>query len=1155
MCYADNSADHVTQYLNAQYDALWCNATACVKKLNPQRQPDKREHRYAFALARYFYGKHRPGSQPSLQDLMFHASFGKPSLQFICNHEALLHLSIIDGHYNTDFGKALPNHLQPAKPNRNQALKDVRVTFRVPFHLTSIRGGIPMVGNVYDGISLLVLDFPAATFYHMSSSVAESARQTITFYLEGYLRLLQSAGHHALFCLPNFDDAGLRYTVDFSASAETFADVEAIHGVSTQKINEYLLASWRNALLFSATSDGPSSDGTGLGMAEYRSTWSSRNFGVDFEIEFATPEVKALCDQEVVIIFNIERVSFYENTDFELSKAFETFTDWKFAFLSTVAHEKAEDGSVVRFSLDVSSCRYMKHFSLFPNYDASKDTRGLYSRLSEFFISEYFARMRREELHIVYDRDAIFESPSALDNDNEIFDDAEDGTEAELESDDDESDQQPVGPDYEARIIRQEASRTSDVGEFDIITAISQSSVNRHFRSAWESARTKEAAWSGMLKKWTHHELFEATFKPLTIQLLSNDSAIISIRMEEGFLRVGTNGLSADIEQHPFSNWQLGFEVPLLKCQHSQVPGATSMWSSRFENSAAYKEHGIATDRDYQHIYADLTAAHFVPECSRFNGLISNMQRQSATKVQALISLLREKYFPQLMAAGYHVVHTIPTWKNSASLPPWAHTDIEFHVASDTTVTRKTQKARLDSSEPVIVILGMTAGRPMPPAAKIADWMVRLGRTLHCGAVCLSRNIFLNPTVLRLFASVNASTTLIPFFTGVNGPNWGLRLVPWSKDEDRKNQSSDFKLEEDLDLAGGLRYKWQHQARWTYEQLGSSWSSQQKYIAYCNTENRLVIPTTFKQGVLEIRMEGRVKLHIGYGVEEPDHWTADSAVSWSSSLFVHTHRGSLYVSVDSTPPVYEQVVIKGNPIARGCNPEELLKKHFPYTPDLADVAAEFHQFEAPWKSSYPGDDAFNLTQPAFNRCGDLLFELRPYCSRGPLPTNLHRKADGVTNPSVQIEGSTAPHTGMPFISPFTTYADQLLAESPEYAVQYGTYPNGNGRLRVNHSRGQGNGRATPSLQSPGNLNRFQVFEGYNVQTRSTNFEYIQRSRGPTPVPSRPATPLAPYFPGISPEMPMPKRTLSPFNRPASVASSMNPHTEVQFASRTSPLSP
>lgn len=57
-------------------------------------------------MAEYYYGKHRAKGHATKADMMFHASFGKPRIEFICNHDALIHLTLKEGHYNTEFAKA-----------------------------------------------------------------------------------------------------------------------------------------------------------------------------------------------------------------------------------------------------------------------------------------------------------------------------------------------------------------------------------------------------------------------------------------------------------------------------------------------------------------------------------------------------------------------------------------------------------------------------------------------------------------------------------------------------------------------------------------------------------------------------------------------------------------------------------------------------------------------------------------------------------------------------------------------------------------------------------------------------------------------------------------------------------------------------------------
>jgi hypothetical protein len=151
----------------------------------------------------------------------------------------------------------------------------------------------------------------------ISDSVPESTSQVLIFYLQGYLSLLESAGHHTLFCLPSFNKDGLQYIVDYSKSIQAFSEVEVVYGVLVTQINDFLLGSWRNAMLLSGTSSSRSSDGMGLTLAEFRSTWSSRNFGVNFDIYFSAPRVRALCGREVIIEFNIHTVLFFDSADLD----------------------------------------------------------------------------------------------------------------------------------------------------------------------------------------------------------------------------------------------------------------------------------------------------------------------------------------------------------------------------------------------------------------------------------------------------------------------------------------------------------------------------------------------------------------------------------------------------------------------------------------------------------------------------------------------------------------------------------------------------------------------------------------------------------------------------------------------------------------------
>lgn len=54
----------------------------------------------------------------------------------------------------------------------------------------------------------------------------------------------------------------------------------------------------------------------GISLAEYKSTWSSQHFGVQFHLLFGAPKVDALCSQEVVIYFTLDEVHFYDDEHF-----------------------------------------------------------------------------------------------------------------------------------------------------------------------------------------------------------------------------------------------------------------------------------------------------------------------------------------------------------------------------------------------------------------------------------------------------------------------------------------------------------------------------------------------------------------------------------------------------------------------------------------------------------------------------------------------------------------------------------------------------------------------------------------------------------------------------------------------------------------------
>ena len=106
MCFDDNAAPLSARYLNAQLSAMWQNAVDCVahggtKTIIDLRSPDYQRHKYTRSLAEYhFAGLSTPRAAVPVENLFFNGVFGEPRLEFICNHDAALYLTLQKGHFN-----------------------------------------------------------------------------------------------------------------------------------------------------------------------------------------------------------------------------------------------------------------------------------------------------------------------------------------------------------------------------------------------------------------------------------------------------------------------------------------------------------------------------------------------------------------------------------------------------------------------------------------------------------------------------------------------------------------------------------------------------------------------------------------------------------------------------------------------------------------------------------------------------------------------------------------------------------------------------------------------------------------------------------------------------------------------------------------------
>jgi hypothetical protein len=201
----------------------------------------------------------------------------------------------------------------------------------------------------------------------------------------------------------------------------------------------------------------------------------------------------------------------------------------------------------------------------------------------------------------------------------------------------------------------------------------------------------------------------------------------------------------------------------------------------------------------------------FVHELSSFGGVFDAGATLAVLKIKTIKEHIHA-YLKAFAHAGYHVVHSTPVFEGETETRITATT---FQVVSKTTITIKNVIHKHDS--PVIVVCGMTHGRPLPSVT--IKWSVNLVAR-GGNSVCLSYNSFLKSLLARL-ALVNAQTTIVPRFPNENEDEWKVYLTTWAQHRHRKNRDCSWKLVKGSESSGALEYQWDHLDVWSYERHGS----------------------------------------------------------------------------------------------------------------------------------------------------------------------------------------------------------------------------------------------------------------------------------------------------------------------------------------------
>ncbi|KAI0372239.1 hypothetical protein BV20DRAFT_1015644 [Pilatotrama ljubarskyi] len=947
MCTDENSAPHAVRYLNAQLAVLHKNAKTCLEQ-HPQARNEENKHFYALAE----FAVQRPGvssEYPTEANSLFYASFNAPELKMICDHDALLHLTVDHGHVALDTNRN----------SRSQAIhlpEGLVVTYRVGFKTRRIVGNDQKIGDYGSAIELVILDLEKATFSSMNQEL-DDGRDALLRYITQYLELLHSAGNHVLFSLPQFDQRAMSAELKYSLigdSDEYYEWLDSLNGVAVEQINAYMTSVWlKSAMLARGSITSNSTDWRPRCLAEF----SRSENGTFYRMQLGAPSVKILCSREIVMWFDISLLEFFEDEDFS-AKPVKTFSGWKIAVVVSALYSSEASGESVTIMFDLSNAHHHDALSSYPGVedddDISLDYRDL---IVAFFSEEYLQILYNAHYHIIYSHDTRWETVRKMRFESQ---EDSDGSWWSLE----------LG-DSSGVSSRETIQRTKMFG-FDQVVAISQGSINAQFTTLSGIAQSIYHAWE-------FDNYFSATFKPFSLHLLSNDRALVWVHLASGNLKILKDwALWKESEQYDFREWRVAFEVDLKMCGQDEFEGAQS---AAYQASPHYAQHGGRPDREFRHIYLDLRHAEYVHDYSNFGDTknIGEDSRLLVFKLQAVIFYLTQHYFPAICKEGLNLVSSIPIWKAGKSLPSYALTSVAFHVYSKVEITRHNWTHVAAGMEPIIVVVGTTGYRTLPSSQLdfSTGWIVHANRGFSHGTISIARRVFIEERLLTLLSNVNANTTMIPVLLDPSLGFRGLTLKKWAEHDQRKDKPSKWELQPS-DGQGCLKYLWEHCEEWRYKLRGNSNIMSSTQGISCVTRNYVELPTAVKQGALHIKISGQVDLTLSLQAGKSETQSSAS-VSWSTNVTVQTIGSGIKVNtLGSHDPVFTKGAVADGNAYKARNPMDMLRESFPEKVDLEELVQEIHAFEGQWQYCYPLANPYSLASPVFNDDGDLLFELRRY---------------------------------------------------------------------------------------------------------------------------------------------------------------------------------
>ncbi|KAH9933183.1 uncharacterized protein BXZ73DRAFT_77345 [Epithele typhae] len=943
MCSDENGAHHAIYYLNAQLGL--CITQRSIASLSMLGHVAQRavcpigspEPNYALV-------KYSAASLDGSFDVAFHATFGKPVLEFICGHNAVLHLTL-------DESRLVVGGVSTMYPG------PLRVTYRIPFESRSIYGNNLLISEYESTINLLILDFKnsvlLSTFPHVSFGSGQ-----LTRFLAGYLQLLQEAGNHVLFSPPKFGPYSPMMITDYALLDLSQAFFHnSIRGISVDQINTYLTSIWlKSSMLSYRGINGEKGNWPLRLLAQFNTRSYGQGTYGRFRMGLEPPTVEIVCDKELIMYFNIDELDCFDHN------------------------------GVTQCSLTHLEPRYHDLKSHFPGLDEDDAFCGEQTELLvRFFTKEYLRLLKDVHYDVLYTHDTRWETV------HKPLEHPSGGWEVGL-------------PDHSRDSIRHTHMYGFDQvaalshGSLDAHFASLRKSAHGILRQ-WTHDKFFDAKFKPLTVRllsdnraivWVHLKGGILTTLREWVPSLESDATATF-----GEWRLAFEVPLKKCSQHELEGFDsVGYRNTMAFQKHGVV-----------EDCELYHICLDLHNADYIHeysLFADLTQ-----DRQGIRHSVLKLQAAIHYVTQHYFpALCREAYHVLTSVPVWKPNATLPSSYALTSVDfqvyssarvtrkNWAHVSVGHQpvlVVFGMTAHRAPPAHHLDWSASWVVQAEAARG--------FSHGTLSIARRVFMDERVLT--LLARVNVLTTLVPQRADALEQHDFRG-------LQLVPWARHEQRKKWPAEWVIQplaDDGTLQYLWRHdeRWQYDSRGNANPTNTSRGVScvtRNYVELPTAVRQGALSIKIG-GEVELSVSLQNTRTYTYGPASlpplplcsspPSLHSARASVSWSTHVTVHTLGNTIRVdTVGSHDPVFTPATYAIGPdvvpfaelalSATLADPVMLLVEAFPPKVDLDGLVREMRAFEGAWQYCFPlaGAGAYALGSPIFNADGDLLFEFRRY---------------------------------------------------------------------------------------------------------------------------------------------------------------------------------